>query len=340
MKILFYLPTKAVNDATIYYTDLIKRAFVNNSYEVATHQTADRVNDFDLVVTIRVRDFLKVYFKNRNLRIINWHQGIGPEEYAMLNHYTLRAKCISWAFSIAEKIVLQRSYCNFLVSESMLKHYREKYRIPLKNHLIIPCYNKNLKPMCFNRDLKKESSYVYAGTLFSWQCFEKTVAVYQKIEAKNPKASLTVFTKEKEEAKAILQQYDIKNYDIQYVSLEQLDEELSKFKYGFILREEDSINRVSTPTKMNSYLSVGLMPIYTDVIDSFEVHLNLAPYSIKFNSDASLEAMANTIHVHNLSPVDYQEFYQICEQNFKGYYDDSFNISKIEKELIDGLKTI
>lgn len=339
MKILFYLPAKAVNDATIYYTDLIKRAFINSNYEVATHQTADHVNDFDLVVTIRVRDFVKVYFKNRNLRIVNWHQGIGPEEYSMLNNYTFSAKCISWAFSMAEKMVLQNSYCNFLVSDSMLKHYRAKYNIKLDNHLIMPCYNKNLKPGCFNENLKKESSYVYAGTLFSWQCFEKTVAVYQKIELKNPKASLTIFTKEKEEAKAILHQYKIKNFDIQYVSLEQLDEELSKFKYGFILREKHIINRVSTPTKMNSYLSVGLMPIYTDVIDSFEENLDLSPYSIKFNSDASLEAMANTIHAHNLSAVDYQRFYQICEQNFKDYYDDSFNINKIEKELIDGLKT-
>lgn len=338
MKILFYLPSKAVNDATIYYTDLIKRAFVNNGYEVSTHQTVEHVNEFDLIVTIRVRDFVKVYFKNSKIPIISWQQGIGPEEFAMLNHYSLRARAISWAFSRAEKWVLRKSYYNFLVSDSMWKHYREKYNIPVDNHLIIPCYNKNLKPMCFNADLKKESSYVYAGTLFSWQCFEKTVALYQKIETKNPQASLTIFTREKEEALEVLRKYAIKNYEIKYVSLEELEQELSKFKYGFILREKHIINRVSTPTKMNSYLSVGLMPIYTDVIDSFEENLNLSPYSIKFNSDASLEAMANTIHAHNQAPINYGEFYDICQQNFESYYDDSYNISKIEKELIAGLK--
>ncbi|WP_430614718.1 hypothetical protein [Flavobacterium sp. JP2137] len=339
MKTLFYLPVKAVNDATIYYTDLIKRAFVNSGWEVTTEQTVDRVNEFDVVVTIRVRDFLKVYLKNSKLRIINWQQGIGPEEYAMLNQYSLRAKAVSSAFSMMEKWVLKKSYYCFLVSTSMLKHYREKYDIALNNHIVVPCYNKNLQPAYFDQSLKEASSFVYAGTLFSWQCFERTVALYQKIEQKNPEASLTVFTKEKEAAREILNRYHIKNSQIRYVSLAQLDQELSTFKYGFILRDQHPVNAVSTPTKMNSYLSVGLMPIYTDVIESFEEHLNLAPYCLKFKANDSLEFMADAIDAHNKKTVDYPDFLKICQENFKGYYDDAFNISKIEKELIDGLKT-
>ncbi|EKB07885.1 hypothetical protein [Myroides odoratus] len=61
MKIFFYIPNKALNEATIYYTEIVERAFVANGIEVV--RTQDLKFDFnkqeDYIFTIRVIDYLK-----------------------------------------------------------------------------------------------------------------------------------------------------------------------------------------------------------------------------------------------------------------------------------------
>jgi len=184
---------------------------------------------------------------------------------------------------------------------------------------------------------KKPFSFVYAGTLFSWQCFEDTVALYKEIERVNPKAKFYIYTREQEQASEILKQYDVQNYELLFVRLEQLDEELSQYEYGFLIREDHCINNVSTPTKMNSYLAVGLVPIYTNVIEDFEQHIDLKEYTFKFDFSFPKREIAQQIIAQ--SQVDYRAYLSICEENFKGYYDDEYNehqiINKLIKKILD-----
>jgi hypothetical protein len=334
LRIIFYLPEKSLNDATIYYVDLIAKAFAQQNFKVEISNTLDfHCNKTDYILTIRVRDFISAYTRKGFGRVIMWFQGIGPEEYLMINNYSFKAKIISFLFSFFEKITLRLSFFNFFVSNQMKLHYAEKYNYKSKNFCIIPCYNKNLNRSFFNKEIKKDNSFVYAGSLFSWQCFEKTIALYREIENRISDVSLTVLTKEINEANQIISKYDLKNVEVYYVSLDNLDAELSKFKYGFLLRENDAINNVSTPTKMNSYLSVGLMPVYTDVIQSFEENLKLENFEIKLNHSDTILLMADKIQ-KQISEVDYKKFYDVCFNTFKGYYDDEFNISKIKENLI------
>ncbi|HCH8014075.1 TPA: hypothetical protein NJW72_003719, partial [Acinetobacter baumannii] len=114
----------------------------------------------------------------------------------------------------------------------------------------------------------------YAGSLATWQCVDKTLELYSLIERVLPNASLTLLTKEKELAETMINNYKIKNYSIKYVSLENLDTELLKYKYGFLIRENHIVNNVATPTKMNSYLANGIIPIYSSFIDDFKVNFN------------------------------------------------------------------
>ncbi len=335
MRIIFYLPEKSLNDATIYYVDLISKAFTQENFKVEIFNNLDfHYNKTDYILTIRVRDFLSALFNKRSNRVIMWFQGVGPEEYLMINNYSIKAKIISFLFSLFENITLRLSYFNFFVSNQMKLHYAKKYNYKSKNCCIIPCYNKNLNRSFFNKEIKKDNSFVYAGSLFSWQCFEKTIALYQEIENRMAGVSLTILTKEINEANEIISKYGLRNVVVYYVSLEDLDAELSKFKYGFLLRENDVINNVSTPTKMNSYLSVGLIPIYTDVIQSFEENLKLENFEIKLKHSDTIQLMADNIE-KQIIEIDYEKFYIACYNTFKGYYDDDFNILKVKENLID-----
>ncbi len=334
MKVYFYIPDKAINEATIYYTKIVEKAFFNQNVEVirVNHLNFSFDKKTDYIFVIRVIDFLKVKLSHRTKNIIIWFQGILAEEYEMLHQNNLKSKIVFRVFSLCEKYVLKHAFYSFFVSNAMTRFFEKKHDIKINpNHIVMPCYNKLLNKDLFFKP-KKELSFVYAGTLFAWQCFEETVKLYKEIECTNAQAKFYVYTKEKEAALDLLQKYEVQNYEILYVTLDDLDQALSQYKYGFLLREDDKINNVSTPTKMNSYLSVGLIPIYTNVICDFEEHIDLQQYTFKFNFNASKVEIANKIAAQ--PTVDYNDYFAIVEKNFEHYYDDEYNCTIIEERLI------
>lgn len=336
MTVYFYIPQKALNEATVYYTNIIEQAFKGGGLKVVRTNSLDfKLNHKeDLVFTIRVIDFLKVKLKYNTNRISIWFQGLLGEEYRMIHNSSFKSKITEKIFSFCEKYTLRKSNFSFFVSTYMKQYFEEKHQIVLtKDYLIMPCYNKNLNKKFFNV-VKEKNTFVYAGTLFAWQCFEETVKLFKEIENNIPEAKFIVLTKEQEEAEDILERYRINNYEVKFVRLEDLDVELSRYEYGFLLREKHIVNQVSTPTKMNSYLAVGLRPIYTNVIDSFEKNLDLEQYAIKFSLDDNYKSIAKRIVENKSYDIDYQLFYEKCYDNFEQYYDDKFNIQRIEETLI------
>lgn len=334
MTIHFYLPKKALNDATIYYTDLIKRAFIEEKNNVVyQNENNFKINKTEYIFTIRVRDFINVFFRTRSKNIIHWSQGIGPEEYLQTNNYTIKAYVVSFLFSVVEFITLRKTMFNIFVSEAMKKHYERKYFKKIDNYLVIPCYNKHLNKQFFDQKIKKNLSFVYAGSLDTWQCFGETIKLFKKINELENQATLTILTKQVEKAEAELKKHSVLNADAKYVLLENLDLELSKYQYGFLLREDHIINRVSTPTKMNSYLANGLIPIYTEVVDSFNKNIDLKKFEIKFKITDDFSEIAEQIVEQN-NTINYDQFFDVCEQNFNNYYDDEYNILLLKKKMV------
>ena len=76
-------------------------------------------------------------------------------------------------------------------------------------------------------------------------------------------------------ANNLIEEHNIKTAYVKYVDLRDLNNELLKYKYGFLLRRDNLVNNVATPTKMNSYLACGLIPIFTDAITDYKDQINL-----------------------------------------------------------------
>lgn len=337
--IKFYLPLEQVNDATSYYIDLIKNAFLDSNFNVSTfHKNNFKIDKSDFIIVVSPLDFLSVFRRNRKVKIIIWFQGLTPEESNMLRGNTISSKIRFPIYNWVERKAVNLSYFNFFVSDRMKSHYSEKYNYYVDNFMVIPCYNKNLKKEYFSSDIKPKSSFVYAGGIFPWQCFDETAAIYKKIEANNPNALLTVLTKDKEKAEKIISKEGIKNYQIKYVSLEEVMGELSKHKYGFLLREDNIVNNCATPTKMNTYLSAGLMPIHTYAVHAFNEHLNLNGYEIKGNLESEENKIAEDILKHDNIQIDYNTYFEVCQSNFKAYFNDAHYLEKIKTELISRIE--
>lgn len=271
-KILFLLPEKTMNEATIYYIDIIKASFQNSGFEVLVSKELKDVKKYKNIFVMSAKWCFLAKLFNFNAKIITWFQGLGGEEALM----TRNSKRDKFLWSCVESFAIKFSYLNIYVSERMRQYYSDRYRsISVdKNYFIMPCFNRNLNLNVFDFPSKYNNpSFVYAGGLDKWQCIEKTLKLYKEIEDKYPKASITLLTKQSKEASQLLEKFSIKNGTIKFVKLEDLDNELSQYKYGFLIRENHIVNNVSTPTKMNSYLANGIIPIYTNVIDDFKLNL-------------------------------------------------------------------
>jgi hypothetical protein len=144
---------------------------------------------------------------------------------------------------------------------------------------------------------------------------------------------MTIYTKEHDKAKELLHKYGIEA-NIKYVPYEQLNNEIKDYKYGFIIREDIEVNRVATPTKMNSYLANGIIPIYTDVVGAYKENISKMRFSIP------LEPVTNN-GIEKLYELENVEILGNAVLNeYKGLFADYYNREKYVKLLADLLAAI
>jgi hypothetical protein len=214
----------------------------------------------------------------------------------------------------------------------MKEHYERKYHISLSNYCIIPCFNKQIDANAFNYPNKyAKNSFVYAGAIYGWQCLPETIELFKSIQNYLPDCSLSILTKDTEAASKIVKNSGAKNVAIKYVPIEQLNDELSKYKFGFLIREDNAVNNVATPTKFNTYLALGLIPIITDVIHDFSYYINKMKYIISLKPNQDYDAQAKKIVQfckNKISQTDIlKEYTGICDE----YYNRNKYLSMISK---------
>ena len=261
--------------ASLLHLELIETTTISECIRVGTKN--------DIYIVIVDTDVVALWIRGRR-RICNWFQGIIPEESYMRNKSKLRY----YILSLMEKFALDKSSINLLVSQAMLSHYNTKYhKIYDKKSYIFPCFNTKLNENAFFYSGKYSSNtFVYAGGLDVWQCFDYTLEVYKSFEDLEIKGTkLIVMTKDQEFAKRKIQQTGIKHCEVGFTTPEQLPSVLAKAKFGFVLRDDTPVNRVSTPTKISTYLSCGIIPIYSECISAFNTVAKNMNYVLPWNGD-------------------------------------------------------
>lgn len=289
-------------------------------------QRISRVHDYLIFDECKVAaQYILKGYKN----IIVWIQGIVPEEAVMKGYAIYRY----WVHSFLEYITLKRAKLIFLCSDEMKCHYEKKYHLNLeKKAFIMPCFNEtSISDKAFS-DFRKinEHNFVYIGSLSAWQCFEETLQVYKKIESSSKvKTYIYVYTYEKEKAFRLLKKYDIKNYVVDFLPSDQLGEVLGKFRYGFVLRRNHIVNRVATPTKLSNYIAHGIIPIYSDCLDSFNKYVQETKGRAIICNVENLDEGIDNICSDMMSPLDLNQLKEWCIYTFNSYYNQQRYCSQI-----------
>lgn len=328
----FVIENKNENDSSVTgtYMNIVKQAcsLVGDSNTILNGEKPHNKSDYIISDTIQTafRYFLYGY-KNQ----IVWMQGVVPEESFMRRHSKLRFSVLSYM----ERIVLKKSKLLLLVSDDMLKHYEEKYKLSLKDKsIIMPCFNETeIVEDAFSENKYKENTFLYVGGMAKWQCFEQMAELYSQIEEADSNTMFYVYTFDKDIAEAVIKALNIKNYKVDYAPKEELSEKIKCIKYGFVLREDCTVNNVATPTKFSNYLSNGIIPIYSDSLRSFANVDAETQIGIVCNLD-DLNIGAKRILEHTKLPINAEEMKNKCQSVFDTYYNQDRYVEAIKRKLI------
>lgn len=335
----FLIEQKTENDAAVTskYIEVIKKAFHSAGIQTndLRHDSKPR-NKKSFIFCDNILSSFKYFllgFKNQ----IVWVQGVVPEESLMRRNSKIRYKILS----VIEKKILKRSKLLFLVSQEMLNHYETKYNLHL-NHksIIMPCFNEDsVVENSFSSSKYQNNNFLYVGNLAEWQCFDFVAKAFSMIEkiAKVP-VKLFVFTFDKDKARQILIEKKVVNFVVDFVPKDELSERIKNMKYGFVLRTNCLVNNVATPTKLSNYISNGIIPIFSDSLQSFskvnEKH-EIGIVCNVFDLEKGVEKVIN----HMQKSINPSIIKDKCLNIFADYYNQSKYISIIENKLLElGIK--
>lgn len=329
-----YLDKKNINDATSFYISLIKDAIEKNGDNCKITHEIDCVHKNDVAIVVKVTSFFRIKRRNPSQKTYIWFQGIQPEEI-MSSNINIASKLFYYlAFSILEKFALKKSDLNIFVSDEMREHYQTKYKNIKAPSFIIPCFNCVLdKDKFFTKGKYGSPNFVYAGSLDNWQCINQTLVLFKEISKYLPEATLSILTKEKEKATELLKKYDITRCKIKYVNKDVIQDELAKYKFGIVLREDIAVNRVATPTKLNSYMSVGLIPIVSTCLTDFIEHSAEVDEIIRIKDIEAYRTNALEIVDFNKKIINPNDIFESYSVFFYNYYNSEKYIGELSALL-------
>lgn len=325
----------SLNDVTQNYVSIVVAAL--QSQNIACEYIYDKVEKIDpndIVIVIDSAAFRVVYCHNRKQRIVSWAQGIFPEETDLTYPKGLKQCARKLYWRIQERRMILKSEFLFFISHAMVRHYRKTYNYKGDNYFVMPCFNMELDKEAFSVATKYSSpTFLYAGGLNAWQCVTEALTVYKEVKKRLPLAKFTLLTHQKNQAYELVAKLGVPEVEIRSVPLKDMVEEQRKYKYGFLLREDIDVNRVATPTKLNSYMASGIIPILSNVVESFKENLGGIKYLIQVESLKNPKIVAEQIIEYESNAIVPAEILAQYEELFSTYYNKEHYIEQFKYKL-------
>lgn len=318
---------KEVSTVTDFYLKIIGDALKKVSKITYTYDWKDiKANrKTDTVVVCTATAAMRALLFGFNY--IYWSQGVWPEESKMRHNSKIRFLICN----TIERIALKHAQYLFFVSDAMRSFYEKKYRLSFNNkYYIMPCSNDVMHKEAFVNKKYSNNVFCYVGGTSVWQCFEETIELYSKIEQVLVNSKLLLLVKDKKKAIDLINKYKVKNYEIDYVDLSELPSRLSEVKFGFVLRKNDPVNYVATPTKVLTYISSGVIPIYSDSLAGIKTILTTTKYKVEYHNDNNI---SNIIQL----ATDTLNKEEILKE-YMGIYATKYDRNKHIQEIIEIFK--
>lgn len=303
------------------YLDVIKEALEQLGYDCTYIKSMDGIAKTDLVVFPMGHDAFRHYLKGYH-NLMLWQQGATGAESFMRHASKLRRAVLNFM----DCFIMKRAKMIFYVSQYMQTYYEKMARADFSHKAyVMPCFNETLDPAVFAQKDYTKKVFTYVGSLDLWQCFDETAQLYAQIEKQIPDAFFKVLTFNTEKAEQILKDKGIRNYSVACVPKEQVKQELENATYGFMLRHDILVNRVATPTKLSSYLSTGVLPIYSSCLRDFHAQAEGKSFAFAMDPGADTTPLMQYIGGHR----DVETVQKEITDLFGTYYSPSYHKKNI-----------
>ena len=334
MKKIIVIPSQNVT-VTANNFDILTEAANKSGLDVVTVKSVKEAlkvgNRKDVYIASGAAEIIRLSIKGRK-KTLFWVQGIVPEESLMRNN----SKVHFYILSRMEKYAIKHAGYPLFVSEPMREHYENKYGLKFNGkYYIFPCFNTSMDKWAFDAQNKYSNNYfVYAGGLAIWQCFEKTLDIYKKVEDWGiPKTKLIVLTKEQKKAAEMIEVRGIKNYETGFTTPDDLPNILKDAKFGFVIREDSPVNRVATPTKISTYLSCGLIPIFGKSVETFRRFSENMKYSVMWDDTDEVYEKIRGYMTNEIDTTD-------IRKEYANFFENNYSRERHLNALGDIIKTM
>lgn len=233
------------------------------------------------IIYIRTFDiFLKNYLKlklNGNILIYDFRALLFSESFNRNKSY------IKSSF-----IFLLEMTCYLLANKictvsNTLKNKLKFYFVIKREIFVFPCLVINNSKEFKNKASNNIINFVYVGGLSKWQKFSKIIDLYiDFVDKSRLKSTMTIITKNKMEAEEFIRKQKFKATVKSMTNAEVLIE-LSNYDFGFLIRDKNLLNKVSSPIKFLEYLSCGVIPIMTEGIGDYSEEAKKSDVAIVLN---------------------------------------------------------
>ena len=216
---------------------------------------------FCYVQTVHLAKYVAGYLPTGKL-VTDFH-GIVPEEEAMLGNPE--------AGRLYEGIECTIVHCSryiVVVTNSMAIHLREKYPSASFEAIVLPIiidYDPPLGKIA--KSSTDRINVVYSGGSQVWQNID---LMLEMISRSNVDADFRIASHDWVTIKAKAQQHGVADKIAFGVHTRaELPDVYAEADFGFVLRDESSVNRVACPTKLTEYMQFGVIPIvkFVDIGD-------------------------------------------------------------------------
>lgn len=307
------------------YLEVVQKALIQNGYTCEFVKSLEGIDREALIVHPMGIDAFKYYWKGYK-NFILWQQGATADESFMRNHSKLRY----WILNMIDTFAMKKAKFILFVSEYMRMHYEKLSGESFSDKsYMMPCFNEEYDESVYRFKDYSKKIFTYVGSLDLWQCFEQTATLYKQIEERVSNTFFKVLTFNVDEAKRILKEKGVRNYSVSCVPKDQVKQELLDATYGFILREDNMVNRVATPTKFSSYLAAGVIPIFSNCLRDFNQASNGYKYVLSVPQLYDVQHIIDFVN----KDIELAKIKKEFRSLLNGHYSPTTHIDNITRQL-------
>lgn len=262
--------------------------------------------------------FPVIFFSKKKI-VFDMH-GIVSEELKME-----RSSLKSYLFRFIEGIALYRSNIVICVSNAMKEYVETNYKMRKENQkLVVPTfeYSSTVEIPYKNINRNSKPKIIYAGGNQVWQNIDAMRNTANKFsEIFDFEFYLPVSA-----AKDFLIGVSSDSIRVGTLSKDELRGKYSEASMGFLLRSDNIVNRISSPTKMNEYFQNNVVPIVFDNCVG-----DMAYYGYEY---ITLDEI-----YRNATP-DYKSLDRMSKNNFRKFKKQVSDAHENVRTLIEKLKIL